>query len=281
MLPQSVWSVGAIQVMPSGAALIALHDGRLLRTADNFETCGWVMPVECVGDIDAVGASLLSRAASTRRPDGRDTPPDASDARVEFHAASAFAGSRYPTVCTFAAQKYSIYTRTQEHSTYTLLYSSARGGAGLLRQYLHFCTSKASELSTCGIFLFFRAGYVFKSDKQGLGYYLDALSADIWQPFDAAGDVAASAGASYCRFKSMRRVCPQTGTDTASLRAGVSCVLLQARPPASLRACVSCVPKSALTRLAARCCLLHCSAAAAVLPSCRFKRMSHMCLNRH
>ena len=61
-------------------------------------------------------------------------------------------------------------------------------------------------MSTVGVF--FRAGYVFKSDKQGLGYYRDALSADIWQPFDAAGDVSASAGASYCLFKSMRLVCP-------------------------------------------------------------------------
>ena len=113
--------------MPSGAALIALHDGRLLRTADNFETCGWVMPVECVGDIDAAGASLLSRAASTRRPDGRDTPPDASDARVEFHAASAFAGSRYPSINTPpTTQKYSMYTRAQVHYIYILLLTYAR-----------------------------------------------------------------------------------------------------------------------------------------------------------
>ena len=119
---------------------------------------------------------------------------------------------------------------------------------------------------------------MFKSDKQGVGYYRDALSADIWQPFDAAGDVAASAGASaYCLFKSMRLVCPQTGTDTASLSACVACVLKRARPTAYLRACVSYVPKSALTRLVARCSLLHCSAAAAVLPSCLFKRMCRIC----
>ena len=157
--------------MPSGAALIALHDGRLLRTADNFETCGWVMPVECVGDIDAAGASLLSRAASasTRTPDGRDTPPDASDARVEFHAASAFAGSRYPSIYTLTTQMYSIYTRTQESSIYILLYSSARGEAGLLRQYLHFCTSKASKLSTFAGIFFFQGGVCVQERQAGAG----------------------------------------------------------------------------------------------------------------
>ena len=140
MLPQSVWSVGAIQVMPSGAALIALHDGRLLRTADNFETCGWVMPVECVGDLDASGASLLSRAASTRRPDGRDTPPDLSDARVEFHAASAFAGSRCRSIYTPpTTQKYSIYTRAQVY--YVYIYSLTHVRAAEQVFCVSICTS--------------------------------------------------------------------------------------------------------------------------------------------
>jgi hypothetical protein len=116
---------------------------------------------------------------------------------------------------------------------------------------------------------------VFKSDKQGLGYYLDALSADIWQPFDAAGDGAALAGASCCRFKSMRLVCPQTqALILPHLRAGVSCVLKRARPTAALRACVAYVPKSALTRLAACCSLLHCTAAASY---CLFKSMRRIC----
>jgi hypothetical protein len=107
--------IAGMSALPSGAALLAMKDGRILRTSDMFQTSVWVQP-------GAVGGG---RGGGEKGEEG-----GGGDARGEggqggdFYASPSFRGSK--------------------------------------------------------------PGYVFKRGAEGLGYYRDPHTADMWEPMDEA-----------------------------------------------------------------------------------------------
>ena len=129
----SIWEIGAVHVTAAGSALVALRDGRILRTADMFESCAWVNPGAANGK---AGDVLLS-------------PPSSSDAQLPPPSSRATTPAQVPPNCNRDQT-----SETDFHAAHTWSGS--------------------------------KPGYAFKKDAKGLGYYLDGLSNNIWQPFAAS-----------------------------------------------------------------------------------------------